>query len=196
MLVIGVVVTGVHRAVAIFAPWVAPYGFAQYKDDDGNRFEKLAPPSSDHWFGTDDLSDRRACRASSGARSRRSRWSTLSVIVLGDHRAVLGVISGYFGGWLDRWLVLIMDALFAFPSFLLAVVFAFLFTDIIGDGHLVHQGRRRRRGAVADLHLHPAVLPGRAQHHGQREAGDLHRGGARARAPATAGSCAGTCSAT
>ena len=46
----------------------------------------------------------------------------------------LGVISGYFGGSLDRWLVLIMDALFAFPSFLLAVVFAFLFTDIIGEG--------------------------------------------------------------
>jgi ABC-type dipeptide/oligopeptide/nickel transport system permease subunit len=34
----------------------------------------------------------------------------------------LGVISGYLGGWLDRILVLIMDALYAFPSLLLAII--------------------------------------------------------------------------
>jgi peptide/nickel transport system permease protein len=45
----------------------------------------------------------------------------------------LGIVSGYFGGWLDRVLVLVMDAIFAFPSLLLAIVFAFLFTNIIGD---------------------------------------------------------------
>ena len=38
----------------------------------------------------------------------------------------LGLVSGYFGGWLDRILVLIMDALFAFPYLLLAIVIAFL----------------------------------------------------------------------
>ena len=41
-------------------------------------------------------------------------------------------MSGFFGGWLDRILVLIMDALYAFPSFLLAIVFSFLLTDIYG----------------------------------------------------------------
>ncbi len=46
---------------------------------------------------------------------------------------VLGLVSGYVGGWLDRILVLIMDALYAFPSFLLAIVCAFLFLNIIGD---------------------------------------------------------------
>ena len=38
----------------------------------------------------------------------------------------LGLVSGYVGGWLDRILVLIMDALFAFPYLLLAIVAAFL----------------------------------------------------------------------
>ena len=40
----------------------------------------------------------------------------------------LGLVSGYVGGWLDRILVLIMDALYAFPSLLLAIVFSFLLT--------------------------------------------------------------------
>ena len=41
----------------------------------------------------------------------------------------LGLISGYVGGRLDRVLVLIMDALFAFPYLLLAIVIAFLLSD-------------------------------------------------------------------
>jgi peptide/nickel transport system permease protein len=47
---------------------------------------------------------------------------------------VLGLASGYFGGWLDRVLVLVMDAIFAFPSFLLAIVCAFLLTNTLGGG--------------------------------------------------------------
>ena len=46
----------------------------------------------------------------------------------------LGLISGYVGGRLDRVLVLIMDALFAFPYILLAIVIAFLLSDSIGQG--------------------------------------------------------------
>ncbi len=46
----------------------------------------------------------------------------------------LGLISGYVGGKLDRALVLIMDALFAFPYLLLAIVIAFLLSDKIGQG--------------------------------------------------------------
>src|SRR4030095_1277450 len=43
-------------------------------------------------------------------------------------------LSGYFGGKLDRVLVLIMDSLFAFPYLLLAIVIAFLLVDKIGRG--------------------------------------------------------------
>ena len=48
----------------------------------------------------------------------------------------LGLVSGFFGGWLDRVLVLVMDALFAFPFLLLAIVIAFLLSDKIGQGIL------------------------------------------------------------
>jgi peptide/nickel transport system permease protein len=133
MLVVGTAVTGFIVLIAILAPWLAPYGFAQYKDDDGNRFEKLAAPSSEHLFGTTDLSTDVLSRVIWGAVTALE-VVTLSVLFSVIIGLFLGVVSGYFGGVLDRWLVLIMDALFAFPSFLLAVVFAFLFTDIIGEG--------------------------------------------------------------
>jgi peptide/nickel transport system permease protein len=48
----------------------------------------------------------------------------------------LGLLSGYFGGRLDRGLVLVMDALYAFPFLLLAIVIAFLLSDSIGKGVL------------------------------------------------------------
>ena len=46
----------------------------------------------------------------------------------------LGLISGYFAGALDRVLVLIMDALFAFPYLLLAIVISFLLGGSVGKG--------------------------------------------------------------
>ena len=46
----------------------------------------------------------------------------------------LGLLSGYVGGKLDRGLVLVMDALFAFPYLLLAIVIAFLLSDKLGQG--------------------------------------------------------------
>ena len=48
----------------------------------------------------------------------------------------LGLVSGYFGGKLDRALVLIMDAMLAFPFLLLAIVIAFLLSGSIGKGIL------------------------------------------------------------
>jgi peptide/nickel transport system permease protein len=48
----------------------------------------------------------------------------------------LGLVSGYFGGRLDRLLVLLMDAMLAFPFLLLAIVIAFLLSGSIGRGIL------------------------------------------------------------
>ena len=48
----------------------------------------------------------------------------------------LGLLSGYFGGKLDRGLVLVMDAMYAFPYLLLAIVIAFLLSNSLGKGVL------------------------------------------------------------
>lgn len=106
--------------VAIFAPLIAPYGF---NDDQagGVDFQSLQAPSAAHWFGTTNGGEDVLSRVIYGART------ALGVVVLAVALAILigvplGLISGYRGGWLDRVLVLITDALFAFPSLLLAIV--------------------------------------------------------------------------
>jgi peptide/nickel transport system permease protein len=130
MLVAGMLLTAVFLVCAIFAPWLAPYGFAQ-STVDGVRFPKAAPPSSAHLFGTDRLFFDVLSRVIWGART------ALEVVILSIFFCVvlgvpLGLVSGFYGGGLDRVLVLIMDAMFAFPSFLLAIVFSFLLTDVFG----------------------------------------------------------------
>ena len=58
----------------------------------------------------------------------------LSIVICVATGVPLGLVSGYYGGWFDRILLLVMDALFAFPSFLLAIVFAFLLTNKLPSG--------------------------------------------------------------
>jgi peptide/nickel transport system permease protein len=134
MLVAGLVITAIFVILAVFAPWIAPYGFAQ-SSADGVRFPKVGAPSADHWFGTDRLFFDVLSRVIWGARTAIEVvvLSILFCVVIG---VPLGLVSGYYGGWLDRVLVLIMDAIFAFPSFLLAIVFSFLLTDIFGGSVL------------------------------------------------------------
>jgi peptide/nickel transport system permease protein len=120
--------------LAIFAPLIAPYGFAD-SSSGGVDFPKQAAPSGSHLFGTTVQSTDVLSRVIWGARTE------LEVVVLAVFLALavgvpLGLISGYLGGKLDRVLVLIMDALFAFPYLLLAIVIAFLLSDKIGQGIL------------------------------------------------------------
>ena len=51
ILLSGMLITTFFLVLAIFAPWIAPYGFAQTSSH-GVDFPKLGPPSSAHWFGT------------------------------------------------------------------------------------------------------------------------------------------------
>jgi peptide/nickel transport system permease protein len=126
-------------ALAIFAPLIAPYGFDQVTAD-GVRFEKQASPDSEHLFGTTVQSTDVLSRVVWG--SRTAIEVVLLAVVLSLAVGVpLGLISGYVGGRLDRTLVLINDALFAFPYLLLAIVVAFLLSDTaFGEGFLGIRG--------------------------------------------------------
>jgi peptide/nickel transport system permease protein len=134
MLVIGVLLTGVFVVCALFAPWLAPYGFAQ-SSAHGVDFPKVGHPDSQHLFGTDRLFFDVFSRVIWGARTALE-VVILSIVICIVIGVPLGLVSGYYGGWLDRILVLIMDALYAFPSFLLAIVFSFLLTNLIGGSVL------------------------------------------------------------
>ncbi|NII50548.1 ABC transporter permease [Frigoribacterium endophyticum] len=120
MLVAGLVLCVVFIVLALFAPLIAPYGFGQLSDADGN-FARQAAPSAMHLWGT-----------TVGGYDVFSRvvWGTrtaIAVIVVAvvlsiSIGVVLGLVSGYLGGWLDRVLVVVADAVYAFPSLLLAIV--------------------------------------------------------------------------
>src|SRR3954470_11135694 len=135
MLVSGTVVSIDFILTALFAPLLAPYSFDTYQDAQG-RFPTQGHPSARNHWGTTVQGFDVLSRAIFGART------ALEVVILAVVFSLvigvpLGLVSGYVGGWLDRILVLIMDALFAFPYLLLAIVAAFLLSDTIDSGIVV-----------------------------------------------------------
>ena len=132
LLYIGTAIVALFLILAIFAPQIAPYGFDQVESH-GVRFPKQAPPSWSHPFGTTVQSTDVLSRVIWGARTA-IEVVVLSLVLSITIGVPLGLISGYLGGKLDRGLVLINDALFAFPYLLLAIVIAFLLSDKIGQG--------------------------------------------------------------
>ncbi|TXL57424.1 ABC transporter ATP-binding protein/permease [Aeromicrobium terrae] len=127
MLLLGFVIIAAFVLIAIFAPWLAPYGFNDNRGSDGVLFATQQAPSSAHWLGTTVGGTDVLSRVIFGARTA-IEVIVLAVILSAVIGIPLGLISGYLGGWLDRLLVLIMDALYAFPSLLLAIVVSIVLT--------------------------------------------------------------------
>ena len=132
ILMTGLVITAVFVLLALLAPWVAPYDFNQSRVD-GVKLPKMTAPSGEHWMGTNDQFYDVLSRVIWGARTALVvvSLSVLFSIVVG---VPLGIVSGFLGGWTDRLLVFVMDALYAFPSLLLAIVFSFLLRGPLGGG--------------------------------------------------------------
>ena len=101
--------------VAIFAPYIAPYD-----PEKTNILARLKPPSRDHPFGTDDLGRDIFSRVIWGSRISLQIGFTVvfSATAIGT---VLGLIAGYFRGWIDEILMRITDMFFAIPSLILAM---------------------------------------------------------------------------
>ncbi|GAA3798731.1 ABC transporter permease [Cellulomonas soli] len=122
MLVAGIVLVTIFVLTALFAPVLAPYGFAQLRAD-GVAFGAQQPPSTEHLLGTTVGGYDVLSRVIWG--SRTALYVMVVAVVLSIFAGVaLGLVSGYFGGWLDRVLVVVADAVYAFPSLLLAIVAA------------------------------------------------------------------------
>ena len=132
ILLSGTILVAIFVIVAIFAPWIAPYGFSQVRET-GDIFPKNSHPSAAHLLGTTEGHFDVLSRIIWGARTALE-VVIISVVISVLAGAPLGLLSGFTGGWLDRVLVLIMDALYAFPSLLMAIVFSFLFSDLLGGG--------------------------------------------------------------
>jgi len=114
-LIAGAFIIAVFAIAAIAAPLVAPHSPTQV-----DPRSILAPSSSEHWLGTDNIGRDTLSRIIYGA-----RWSlgtalvaTLMIVLIG---VTVGLVAGYFGGIIDDILMRIVDVLLAFPSLVLAL---------------------------------------------------------------------------
>ena len=111
--------------VAIIAPFVAPFN-----PDQQDVLHRLEPPSRNHLLGTDDLGRDLLSRIIYGTRvSLLVGFVAIGIaIVIGS---ILGLLSGYFGGWLDTTIMRLVDIMLCFPTFfLILMVIAFLEPNI------------------------------------------------------------------
>ena len=120
-LVIGSILTGVMLLMILVGLFFLPY------DPETMNIElKFAGVSLRHPFGCDNYGRDIFTRVMVGART--TLLVALGTVGIGAGAGVLiGAFTGYFGGWIDEVMMRVIDALFAFPSILLALVVVSLF---------------------------------------------------------------------
>lgn len=111
-----VAVVALFIFLALFGHFVSPY------DANASDFAAtLSGPSARHWFGTDELGRDTLSRVISGS-GIAVAVAMLSVAIALAAGVVIGIVAGYFGGWVDTILNRSQDVLFAFPTLLLAII--------------------------------------------------------------------------
>jgi peptide/nickel transport system permease protein len=112
--IVGCIMLGLLVLTALLAPVLAPY------DPNAQEFELLLPPSWQHILGTDEFGRDLLSRLMAGARvSLVVGFAAVGLAVLAS--VPLGLISGYYGGWVDTVIMRYIDLQWAFPSLIIAV---------------------------------------------------------------------------
>jgi len=144
-------------ACALLADVVAPYGF-----NDISPIDRLKPPSAEHWFGTDNVGRDVLSRCLYGARLSviiGLAAATLATLI----SALIGIVSGYFGGKVDLVVQRFVDAWMIFPDLVVLIVVVSVLgpgmpqiIGILGVG-LGISGSRIVRSAVVSVREHMYV---------------------------------------
>ena len=115
-----------YWSVLVLALWVLAAIVASLVDFQPNQIHLdliLAKPSFGHLLGFDDLGREILPRLLAGAQVSLLVVA-LDTIITASVGIMLGMVSGYYGGWVDRTLMQITDVFLAFPGILLAIAFA------------------------------------------------------------------------
>ena len=116
---IGLFIVLVHFFMAVFGSFITPYSPTEFGIE--NLQHRLEGPTLFHPFGTDHFGRDVLSRVIAGARS--IIWISVIGTALGIFLGtVVGITSGYLGGWADQISMRIMDWLLSFPSLLLALL--------------------------------------------------------------------------
>ena len=113
---LGVVICLFWILAAVFAPLIAPYDpIAQ------DLLARLQPPSTAHWFGTDNFGQDIFSRVIYGGRYSLMA-GLLTVVIAGAFGMFYGAIAGYVGGIVDNVMMRISEMIMSFPSLILAMI--------------------------------------------------------------------------
>ena len=121
---VGGVVLLLFVVVGVFAQFIAPYDF-----NDIAPLDRMQGPSWAHWFGTDNLGRDVLSRCIYGAQLSviiGCSAAALATII----SAVVGIVSGYFGGKIDMAVQRVVDAWMSFPDLIVLIVVV----SVLGPG--------------------------------------------------------------
>lgn len=116
-LMVGIALLILFVAGSLLAPWLAPHDPHIVATGIGATLER---PAAAHPFGTDPLGRDVLSRVLWGGRVSLAVGVGVEIltVLIG---CVVGLIAGYFGGWLDALLMRLTDIVMAFPSLVLAI---------------------------------------------------------------------------
>lgn len=115
----GMAIIALFLILGVFAPWLEPYSTTEASCG------VFDPPSAAHWLGCDDGGIDVLSLLIRGGRISIAVGIAASLIAIGLG-AVVGILSGYFGGWVDTVLMRITDYLLVIPQIALMIVVAAL----------------------------------------------------------------------
>lgn len=117
----GLVILGVYFLIAIFAPIIATHPPFEAALSESGRLLRLQPPSGDHLLGTTTFGHDVFSQFILGFRIVLL-VGLLGAIAVGVISTLFGVISGYFGGWVDDLLMRLTDIALSIPTLPFAIV--------------------------------------------------------------------------
>ena len=119
----GLIIVLLIGVLTVFAPWLAPYD-----PNEVDVYNRLLPPSGEHWLGTDQLGRDIYSRLLWGGRVAM-KVSLLAISVSMVIGIALGMLAGYGPRWLDRILLVFFDTIRSFPT----IMFALAIVALVGS---------------------------------------------------------------
>jgi peptide/nickel transport system permease protein len=124
---VGLILVGFHIALAIVSPAIVPHDFRAM-----DAQSILSGPSIEHWLGTDNLGRDILTRTMLGGR-QALMVTTVSTLLAITWGGLLGVMLGLIGGWLENFVMRLVDAFLAIPW----ILFLLLIVSVVGLGNAV-----------------------------------------------------------
>ncbi|EST52959.1 peptide ABC transporter permease [Brevibacillus panacihumi W25] len=127
---VGAVILCLLVLAAVFAPLISPYDPYSSVKNQAGMLNVMAPPSGEHWLGTDSLGRDIVSRLIYGGRISLS-VALVAVAISTCIGVLLGLLAGYYGKWVDAIIMRITDIVICFPVLFLVISVSTMLTPSI-----------------------------------------------------------------